>query len=79
MAHAQSSSATVTQILLPFADQQPLDASVIAESPSDVKTLVIQCPPGTFDAGDCGFDEAITVTAGPSIFHYQPVIRPVSL
>ncbi|KAJ9658692.1 hypothetical protein H2198_003570 [Neophaeococcomyces mojaviensis] len=69
MVSAQAST-TVTNIFIPFADQQPLDASIIAES-NNVATLAVQCAPGT-DSSDCGFPEPITLTVGPSTFHYSP-------
>lgn len=71
-ASAQSSSASGTQVFLPMADQQALVASVIGESPNDVKTLAIGCPAGA-DSNDCGFPESFTVTAGPSTFRFAPV------
>lgn len=37
----------------------------------DVKTMVIQCAPGT-GSDECGFPEPITYTAGPSTVHFSP-------
>lgn len=68
-AQSQSQSALVTQIWFAGADQQPLDASIIAQSPGQT-TLVMGCAPGT-DSDDCGFPAPITLTVGPSTLHYS--------
>ncbi|KAK5080621.1 hypothetical protein LTR70_008769 [Exophiala xenobiotica] len=55
-----------------MADQQALVASVIGESPNDIKTLAIGCPPDS-DSNECGFPSPITVTVGPSTLHFGPM------
>ena len=72
-----------------MADQQALVASVIGEvryvhpshptarlttqqSPNDIKTLAIGCPSDS-SSDECGFLTPITVTVGPSTFHFGPM------
>ncbi|KAH0496789.1 hypothetical protein TgHK011_004135 [Trichoderma gracile] len=59
---------TTVKLLLPFADPQPLVASVIAAD-SSATTYAVGCPPGT-DSDDCGFAESQTITQGPSTYAF---------
>ncbi|KAL6881322.1 hypothetical protein J3F83DRAFT_721842 [Trichoderma novae-zelandiae] len=59
---------TTVKLLLPFADPQPLVASVVAAD-SSATTYVIGCAPGTPDE-DCGFGVSQTVTQGPTTYGF---------
>lgn len=59
---------TTVKLLLPFADPQPLVASVVAAD-SSATTYAVGCPPGT-DSDECGFAESQTITQGPSTYAF---------
>ena len=63
-----AAQSTTVKLLLPFADPQPLVASVIAAD-STATTYAVGCPPGT-DTEDCGFAESQTVTQGPTTYGF---------
>ncbi|KAJ5647649.1 hypothetical protein N7490_004021 [Penicillium lividum] len=66
LAAAQTS---VVSLFIPFADPQPLAASIIGES-AGTTTYSINCPPGT-DSSDCGMGPGLYMTAGPTTMRYS--------
>ncbi|KAJ6017273.1 GPI anchored protein [Penicillium sp. IBT 35674x] len=66
LAAAQSS---VVSLFIPFADPQPLVASVMGES-AGTTTYSINCPAGT-DSSDCGMGPGLYMTAGPTTMRYS--------
>ncbi|KAJ5532969.1 hypothetical protein N7513_000684 [Penicillium frequentans] len=66
LAAAQSS---VVSLFIPFADPQPLVASIMGES-AGTTTYSINCPAGT-DGSDCGMGPGLYMTAGPTTMRYS--------
>ncbi|KAL7789485.1 hypothetical protein V8C37DRAFT_386044 [Trichoderma ceciliae] len=65
---AMAAQSTTVSLLLPFADPQKLDASVIAAD-STATTYLYGCPPGSTEG--CGFATSETIIQGPSTWIYQ--------
>lgn len=56
---------TTVDLLLPIADPQPLEGSIVG-SDASLTTYIISCPTGT-PAEDCGMpDQGLAITQGPS-------------
>ncbi|KAJ5659903.1 hypothetical protein N7507_006354 [Penicillium longicatenatum] len=60
---------SVVSLFIPFADPQPLAASILGESASTT-TYSINCPPGT-DGSDCGMGPGLYMTVGPKNVQYS--------
>ncbi|KAJ5949347.1 hypothetical protein N7454_000931 [Penicillium verhagenii] len=60
---------SVVSMFIPFADPQPLAASIVGES-AGTTTYSINCPPGT-DSDDCGMGPGLWMTAGPTTTRYS--------
>lgn len=61
-------STTTVALLLPYADVQTIEASIIGAD-STATTYLIGCPKGE-DSSDCGFATSQTITQGPSTWIY---------
>ncbi|KAK4157343.1 hypothetical protein C8A00DRAFT_29771 [Chaetomidium leptoderma] len=66
LAAAQSTS--VVTILMPMADPQSIEASVVSAGPT-ATSYHITCPTG-FSPGDCGLGDGIDLLYGPSTMAY---------
>ncbi|KAJ5935045.1 hypothetical protein N7466_004592 [Penicillium verhagenii] len=60
---------SVVSMFIPFADPQPLAASIVGKS-AGTTTYSINCPPGT-DSDDCGMGPGLWMTAGPTTTRYS--------
>ncbi|KAL1837100.1 hypothetical protein VTJ49DRAFT_4280 [Mycothermus thermophilus] len=67
LAAAQASTTTVS-VLLPFADHQDIEGSVISAGPT-ATNYFLTCPTGARDT-ECGFGDGISVLYGPSTLTY---------
>ncbi|KAM0484383.1 hypothetical protein ACHAPX_001806 [Trichoderma viride] len=65
---ALAAQSSTVALLLPYADVQKIDASIIAAD-STATTYLIGCPKGE-DSSDCGFATSQTITQGPSTWIY---------
>ncbi|KAK1252990.1 hypothetical protein MKX08_004177 [Trichoderma sp. CBMAI-0020] len=65
---ALAAQSTTVALLLPYADIQTIDASIIGAD-STATTYLVGCPKGE-DSSDCGFATSQTITQGPSTWIY---------
>ncbi|EHK43382.1 uncharacterized protein TrAtP1_001375 [Trichoderma atroviride] len=65
---ALAAQSTTVGLLLPYADIQTIDASIIGAD-STATTYLVGCPKGE-DSSDCGFATSQTITQGPSTWIY---------
>ncbi|PNP38696.1 hypothetical protein TGAMA5MH_09422 [Trichoderma gamsii] len=66
---ALAAQTTTVALLLPYADIQTIDASIIGAD-STATTYLVGCPKGE-DGSDCGFAASQTITQGPSTWIYS--------
>ncbi|KAL6898308.1 hypothetical protein GGI43DRAFT_385188 [Trichoderma evansii] len=72
LASVAVAQSTVVNLLLPYADEQTIVASVIGVD-STATTYLFGCPKGE-DSNSCGYPTSQTVTQGPSTWIYTATI-----